>query len=110
AGGIAAQHRGAIDLCHAVNLANVAAGNIGRTVMFGAEPATTDGYGVIQDAFGAMDRGEISLVLVHEANPLYALPGTGNFAAAFGKVQFKVSTANVMDETAAACDLIIPNL
>jgi molybdopterin-containing oxidoreductase family iron-sulfur binding subunit len=110
AGGIAAQHRGAIDLCHAVNQANIAAGGVGRTVVFGADSNTTDGYGVIQEAFAAMDRGEITFALVHEANPLYALPASGNFAAAFAKVGFKVSTANVIDETAAACDLILPNL
>jgi anaerobic selenocysteine-containing dehydrogenase/Fe-S-cluster-containing dehydrogenase component len=110
AGGIAAQHRAAIELCHAVNLVNAAAGNIGRTVRFGSQPATTDGYGSIQDAFAAMDRGEVNLVFVHEANPLYALPATGNYAAAFGKVAFKVSTANVLDETAVQCDLVIPNL
>ena len=57
AGGIAAQHRGAIDLCHAVNQANIAAGGLGRTVVFGADSSTTDGYGVIQEAFAAMDRG-----------------------------------------------------
>jgi molybdopterin-containing oxidoreductase family iron-sulfur binding subunit len=110
AGGIAAQHRGAIDLCQAVNLANAAAGNIGRTVHFGTAQPATDGYGAIQEAFGAMGRGEIAMVLVHEANPLYALPKAGNFAEAFGRVGFKVSTANVMDETAAQCDLILPNL
>ncbi|HRP07819.1 MAG TPA: 4Fe-4S dicluster domain-containing protein, partial [Gemmatimonadales bacterium] len=79
-------------------------------VIFGAGEAPTDGYAGIQAAFAAMDRGEVALVLVHEANPLYALPGSGSFAAAFGKVGFKVSTANVMDETAEACDLVLPNL
>ena len=88
AGGIAAQHRGAIDLCVAVNQANIAAGGVGRTVVFGADSNTTDGYGVIQEAFAAMDRGEITFALVHEANPLYALPASGNFAAAFAKVGF----------------------
>ena len=39
AGGVPAQHRGAIDLCHAVNLLNEVAGNVGRTVLFGAAPA-----------------------------------------------------------------------
>ena len=39
AGGVGAQHRGAIELCQAVNLLNEVAGNIGKTVRFGAEPA-----------------------------------------------------------------------
>ncbi len=110
AGGIGAQHRGAIDLCRAVNLMNAAAGNVGQTVRFGDGTSAGDDYGTITDAFGAMQRGEIALALVHEANPLFALPKQGAFAEAFGKVAYKVSTANVLDETAAACDLILPNL
>ncbi|HRX18243.1 MAG: 4Fe-4S dicluster domain-containing protein [Gemmatimonadetes bacterium] len=110
AGGIAAQHRGAIDLCRATNLANIAAGSIGTTVRFGDGPAAGNDYGTVQELFQSMDRGEVAVILVHEANPLYALPKSGNFAATFAKVGFKVSTANVMDETAAACDLILPNL
>ena len=50
------------------------------------------------------------MLLVHEANPLYALPKSGKFTERFAKVGYKVSTAQVLDETAAACDLIIPNL
>ena len=110
AGGIGAQHRGAIDLCHAVNLANQAAGNVGRTVQFGAGAPVGDDYGTVTDAFAAMDRGEIAVVLVHACNPLFALPQSGNFAAAFGKAGYKVSTANVLDETAMQCDLVLPNL
>lgn len=110
AGGIGAQHRGAIALAQAVNLLNEAAGNVGKTVTFGATPATTDGYGEITALFDAMRNGAYQVVLVHEANPLYALPKSGKFAEAFAKVPFKVSTASILDETAAACDLILPNL
>lgn len=110
AGGIAGQHRGAIDLCRAANLANVAAGNIGKTVRFGPSVAPTGGYGAIRAAFDAMDRGDLEVVIAHEANPLYALPADGKFAAAWDKVPFTVSTSNILDETAAASDLVIPNL
>jgi anaerobic selenocysteine-containing dehydrogenase/Fe-S-cluster-containing dehydrogenase component len=110
AGGVPTQHRGAVDLCHAVNLLNEVAGNVGHTVLFGATPAATDGYVKTRDLFAAMGRGEVQVVLVHEANPLYALPKSGKFAESFKKVGFKVSTASVLDETAAACDLILPNL
>lgn len=110
AGGIAAQHRGATELCHAVNLANVAAGNLGRTVKFGAGSLPTGGYAAVRELFAGMGSGAFDVVLVHEANPLYALPKSGGYAESFAKVGFKVSTANVLDETAAACDLILPNL
>jgi anaerobic selenocysteine-containing dehydrogenase/Fe-S-cluster-containing dehydrogenase component len=110
AGGVAVQHRGAIDLCHAVNLLNIAAGNIGRTVRFGMQTPGRGGYGDLAALFDRMGAGELQLVLVHEANPLYAAPPSGKFAEQFAKVPFKVSTASIMDETAAACDLILPNL
>jgi anaerobic selenocysteine-containing dehydrogenase/Fe-S-cluster-containing dehydrogenase component len=110
AGGVGAQYRGAIELCQAVNTLNDVAGNIGKTVKFGAAIAASEGYGGIQPLFDRMRNGEFQVVLVHDANPLYTLPKSGKFAEAFAKVPFKVSTAAVLDETAAACDLILPNL
>jgi anaerobic selenocysteine-containing dehydrogenase/Fe-S-cluster-containing dehydrogenase component len=110
AGGVGAQHRGSIELCQAVNLLNEVAGNIGKTVKFGSAPAMSEGYGGIQPLFDRMAKGEFQVVLVHDANPLYTLPKSGKFVEAFAKAPFKVSTAAVLDETAAACDLILPNL
>ncbi|HEX3927222.1 MAG TPA: molybdopterin-dependent oxidoreductase [Gemmatimonadales bacterium] len=110
AGGIPAQHRGAIELCQAVNLLNEAAGNIGRTVLFGTTVGGSDGYASMVSLFDKMGQGSVQVVLVHDANPLYAMPKDGKFAAAFAKVPFKVSTAAIIDETAAQCDLILPSL
>ena len=45
AGGVGSQHAGATQLCAAVNLLNFVAGNIGKTVKFGADLAAADGYG-----------------------------------------------------------------
>ncbi len=109
-GGVSAQHRSAIDLCHAVNLLNIAAGNVGRTVHFGVNAPASGGYGDLLAAFGRMGAGQVQVVLVHDANPLYAAPKSGKFAEQFAKVPFKVSTAPILDETAAQCDLLLPNL
>lgn len=110
AGGIGSQTTAAVELVRAAYLCNAAAGSIGTTVRFGAAPAGTVGYGAVRELFDRMGRGDFAVVLVHEANPLYALPKQGGFADAFAKVAFKVSTSNMLDETAAACDLILPNL
>lgn len=110
AGGVGNQHRGAAELAAAVNLLNYVAGNVGETVRFDTPLATGDGYGALQGLVAAMDQGQVQVALVHEANPAYALPRSANFAAAFAKVPFKVSTAQVMDETAALCDLVLPSL
>ncbi|HEU4570967.1 MAG TPA: molybdopterin-dependent oxidoreductase [Gemmatimonadales bacterium] len=110
AGGVAVQHREAHELAAAVHLLNYVAGNVGHTVKFGAGVTRGDGYGAVEGLFAAMDRGEVAVALVHQANPLYALPQAGKFAERFAKVGFKVSTANVLDETAMACDLVLPEL
>jgi len=48
-------------------------------------------------------------LLVYDANPAYGLPETATMAKALEKIPFKVSFASFMDETAAMCDLILPN-
>jgi anaerobic selenocysteine-containing dehydrogenase/Fe-S-cluster-containing dehydrogenase component len=110
AGGIGSQHREALELCAAVHLLNYVAGNVGRTVRFGAGLGRGEGYGAIERLFARLDQGQVAVAVVHEANPLYALPKSGGFAEKFAKAGFKVSTANVLDETAMACDLVLPNL
>ncbi len=88
----------------------MAAGNVGKTVHFGVNAPPSGGYGDLLALFDRMGSGQLQVVLVHDANPLYAAPQAGTFAAQFAKVPFKVSTAPILDETAAACDLILPNL
>ena len=109
AGGIGAQHRGAIEVAAAVNLLNYVAGNVGRTVKFGAGLSATDGYGAMEELIAAMNAGQISVLLVHDTNPAYTLPKSTKFAEAMAKVPFKVSTSLFLDETAAASDLLLPN-
>ena len=109
-GGVGTQHREALELCAAVHILNYVAGNVGTTVKFGAGVTRGDGYAAIERLFARFDRGEVAVLLVHDANPLYALPKAGHFAERFAKVGFKVSTAAVMDETAMASDLVLPNL
>ncbi|MBM4187338.1 MAG: 4Fe-4S dicluster domain-containing protein [Gemmatimonadetes bacterium] len=110
AGGIGAQHRGAIDLCAAVHVLNYVAGNVGTTVKFGAGVKGGDGYGALAALERSMAAGEIDVLLVHEANPLFTVPRAGGFKAAWDRVRFKASTSLFFDETAAGSDLLIPNL
>ena len=108
AGGIGAQHAGAAQLCAAVNLLNFVAGNVGQTVRLGADLAGGDGYGALAQLAAAADAGQISVLLVHDANPAYALPKAAGLAGKLGKVPFKVSISMFLDETAALCDLLLP--
>jgi len=47
-------------------------------------------------------------LLVYEANPLYALPQPEQVKTVLEKIPFKVSFSTFLDETAMACDLILP--
>ncbi|NOT07584.1 MAG: molybdopterin-dependent oxidoreductase [Gemmatimonadales bacterium] len=109
AGGVGAQHKGAVEVAAAVNLLNYVAGNVGRTVRFGAGLPMTDGYAGVEQLIAAMDAGEIAVLIVHEANPVHAVPKSAKFAEAMAKVPFTVSTSLFLDDTAAACDLLLPN-
>jgi anaerobic selenocysteine-containing dehydrogenase len=55
-------------------------------------------------------RGEkgTQVLLVNDANPVYALPQAGETASLLQEIPFKVSFSSFMDETAAGCDLILP--
>src|SRR5262245_59619138 len=55
-----------------------------------------------------MADGKVDALVVHGANPLYATPAWAGAAAAFAKVPFKVALATAKDETAEACDVILP--
>ena len=81
AGGVGLQHRGAVELCAAVNILNYVAGNVGRSVKFGGAVRAGDGYGALLELEQSMAAGEIDVLLVHEANPLYSVPKQGGFRA-----------------------------
>jgi molybdopterin-containing oxidoreductase family iron-sulfur binding subunit len=108
-GGVEAQGVNAVDLATAVNLLNHVAGNIGETVLFGADLDSGDGLGALDELGRAMDSGQVAVVIVHGANPLYTLPAASGFAGRFAKVAYKVSTSLYLDETTAQCDLLLPN-
>ena len=108
AGGPASQHAGAVEVCAAVNILNFVAGNVGETVRFGADLDSAEGYGALHDVLTAMDGGQVAVVMVHDTNPAYTLPSSSGFAARFQKAAFRVSTSMYLDETAALCDLLLP--
>jgi len=59
----------------------------------------------------ALARGHQPLpqtLLIYEANPVYALPAPEAFSQAWESIPLKVSFSPFMDETAAACDLVLP--
>ena len=60
--------------------------------------------------FQAVEKGGKTpkALLLYEANPVYALPQAESMAKAMAKIPFKVSFTTFLDETAVACDLVLP--
>ena len=79
------QHAGAAQVCAAVNILNDVAGNIGKTVRFGADLESGDGYAALAALQKQMEAGQIAVLVVHEANPVYALPSVLGFCGGAGQ-------------------------
>ena len=50
----------------------------------------------------------LNILFLYNANPVYELPGGGEFVTAMQKIPFVVSFASTLDESAAHADLILP--
>jgi molybdopterin-containing oxidoreductase family iron-sulfur binding subunit len=110
AGGISTQGTHGTALVAAVNLLNYVAGNIGRTVRFDRTLDVTGlaTFAELASELQGMAEGKLDVLFVNGANPLYAAPAWAGAKDAFAKVPFKVALSSVKDETADACDVILP--
>jgi len=101
----------AVTLEAAALLLNVLTGNVGTTVNYGA------GYAIdrlatrsdIASLVEAMTNGQIDVLLVHDANPVFTLPAATGFTSALRRVPFVVTFSNVPDETSALAHLVLPD-
>ncbi len=110
AGGLGAQHDAAHATAVATALLNYVAGNVGRTVLFDREaPRPVSSYADVTRLADEMRAGAVRVLFVHGANPVHGTPTALGFAEAMGSVPLKVSFARFLDETATACDLILPD-
>ena len=109
-GGVASSGPDATPTAVAINLLNYVAGNVGTTVMFG--PDTTwgraDSYADLLALADQMRSGAIELVILHDVNPVHALPASADFVGALDAVPFVVATSSFPDETSTRADLVLP--
>ncbi|MBI3625951.1 MAG: 4Fe-4S dicluster domain-containing protein [Candidatus Rokubacteria bacterium] len=111
-GGVAGTSAFAVETQVAIHLLNYAAGNVGRTVRFGPDSA----FGKAAPYVGAqlltqrMANGEVDILLLIHANPLFALPAAGGMAEALKKVPLVVSFSDQPDETTQRAHLVLPDL
>ena len=108
--GVALTSRRATATAAAVLILNAVAGAVGKTLFVppeqGGHPAS---FRELMQLIDAMRSGDVSVLLVHDSNPLYSLPPDSGFAEALEKVDFVVSFASMPNETTEKADLILPD-
>jgi anaerobic selenocysteine-containing dehydrogenase len=70
---------------------------------------SVDSFDRVQEAIRRMREGQVDLVLVHGANPVFEIPAQAGFAEAIAQVPYVVSFSPFVDETAVRADLILPD-
>jgi len=118
-GGVLAGHTNGLEAAIAVQALNLVADNLGRPgglFLSPSKPAesltTTPVQGGFQDMRTLIERmnaGDVQVLMVHGANPVFELPESSGFRAALDNVPFVVSFAPFADETAVHADLILPD-
>jgi anaerobic selenocysteine-containing dehydrogenase len=117
AGGATAAGTNAVASIVAVNALNHLAGNLNRPggVILNAGQAGSTvaenpeaSFREMIDLVAAMDGGEVEVLLVHETNPVFALPESVGVREAMQKVPLIVALSSFRDETSVMADYILP--
>jgi Fe-S-cluster-containing dehydrogenase component len=90
----------------AVHRLNAVLGNLGTIVTF-AEPVLPEAE-TVNGLVEAMAAGEVSTLLMLDANPVYTALSDIGFANALAKVKTKIHAGLYVDETALRCDWHLP--
>jgi len=109
--GVALTSRRAVAAATAVLLLNQAAGAVGASIVLEPEPdgRARASHREVLRLVEAMSAGQVSVLLIDDANPVYSLPEAVGFAEALEQVDFVVSTASLRDETSERADLVLPD-
>lgn len=67
------------------------------------------GRSAMAELVDAMDAGEIDMLLILGANPVYSLPAADGFAEALERVETVVSLSSYMDETTELAHWVLPS-
>jgi molybdopterin-containing oxidoreductase family iron-sulfur binding subunit len=89
---------------------NDALGNTGATVTYGAPVAASpaDGIASIAELVNDMNAGQVDLLVILGANPVFTAPADLHFADALARVPTRVHMGLYHDETAELCHWHVP--
>lgn len=80
-----------------------------QTPTSGAHSQEVFSYDEMVNLIARMRSGQVDLLMVHSANPVFELPEAAEFIQAIQQVPFVVSFSSFADETAVWSDLILPD-
>lgn len=110
AGGVASGTSQAVELFVVTHLINASLNSVGKTVKIAGLRKTTSSPSKVAELAVRMDKGEIGVLFVHSANPVYQGRKTLGFdEAAMKKVPLVVSFSSHLDETSEFADLLLPS-
>jgi MoCo/4Fe-4S cofactor protein with predicted Tat translocation signal len=94
-------------LAHAMN---VALGNVGKTVVYTEplEASPVNEIASLRELVNDLNSGQVELLLILGANPLYDAPADFDFGTALGKAKLRVHSGLYNDETAEYCHWHVP--
>lgn len=115
AGGATTAGTNAVASVLAVNALNHLARNTGKPggIILNSEQAVSAGsrqaglQGML-DLVEAIEAGEVEVLLIHDTNPVFALPDAVRFRKALQSVPMIVAMSSFQDETTEMADLILP--
>jgi molybdopterin-containing oxidoreductase family iron-sulfur binding subunit len=110
-GGVAVSGENATATQVAINLLNYVTGRIGWTVRFDRSFPVPEvaGSSELRDLIASMSRGEVAVLFLHHANPVFNLPPQFGFSAALRNVPLVVSFSSFPDETTELAHLLLPD-
>jgi anaerobic selenocysteine-containing dehydrogenase len=117
AGGATTAGTNAVDSVVAVNALNYLAGNLNKAggVILNAERSAANAtqcpeasFRDMIDLVAAMQAGEVEVLLVHDTNPVFALPESVGVRKAMKNVPLIVALSSFRDETSVMADFILP--
>ena len=117
AGGATAAGTNAVASVVAANALNYLAGNLNQPggVIFnsgasysGAAESRQAGLQGALELVNAMKAGDVEVLLIHDTNPVFALPSGVGFREAMDNVPLVIAMSSFMDETTEMADIVLP--
>lgn len=110
-GGAVAGMDNSLEAVKAIQMLNAAVGMGGilpGELPMGVTPTEPSTFAEVRTLIEKMQNGEIQVLLVYGANPLYELPEDAGFRRALSSVETVVSFSPIIDETAAWAHMVLP--